>query len=91
MTVYAADGSINVTVVNGATRTGLYAANGSINVTQDATVTRGYYHPCGAVRVTRADGTYKQRQHPDGSIIVVTTPYAAKYAQRITVVAGSLS
>lgn len=46
-------GAINVTILeDGATRTGLYAKNGSYNIIEDAEVTKGVYHPCGAYRIT---------------------------------------
>lgn len=50
--IYAADGSMRVTVVDGTTVTGLYAADGSINIVvveaTDTPVCR--YHECGALR-----------------------------------------
>jgi hypothetical protein len=64
--LYAVDGSIVVTIVDGTTYTGLYAADGSWNVTEDGTY--GLYHPCGAYRVTVVDGsTYTGIQAADGS------------------------
>jgi len=50
---YAADGSINISVVDGSTYTGLYAANGSINVVlAPGTGNVGAYAPCGGWWVT---------------------------------------
>ena len=52
--IYAADGSLRVTVVSGSTYTGLFAADGSYNVvivnSTDAPVS--VYHSCGAFRAT---------------------------------------
>ncbi len=51
--VYAADGSWNVSVVDGSSFTGLYAADGSLNVIKSPGSTFvGMYHPCGALYVS---------------------------------------
>jgi len=64
--IYAADGSINVTLVDGSVYTGLYAADGTWNVIE--AVGFGLYHPCGAYRVTTVDGsTFTGIQAADGS------------------------
>lgn len=90
---YAADGSLNVTVVNGATYTGLYAADGSYNVfVVDGTVYVGEYAPCGAWNVRTAPapaaGSGAQTQtSPEGGLYVSQTPYT-NGAQRVTVVSG---
>ena len=66
MSLYAADGSINVTIVDGSTYTGLYAPDGSWNVITDGS--QGLYHPCGAYRVTIVSGSeYTGIQAADGS------------------------
>lgn len=57
MSLYSADGTINTTVVDGSTFTGLYAADGSINVVLDDTTYKGVYHPCGAFRVNSGTGS----------------------------------
>lgn len=56
MSIYNADGKINITEVDGSSYTGLYAADGSINVVLDDGVNFGLYHPCGAYRVNSDDG-----------------------------------
>ena len=49
--VYAADGTINVTILlDENTWTGLYAENGSVNVVDGAGI--GGMSPCGALNVT---------------------------------------
>src|SRR5882762_1322629 len=90
---YAADGSMNVTVVPGTSYTGLYAADGSINVVKATGSTYvGAYHPCGAWWVTPAIaptiGALPIRA-PDGSLYVSGTPFT-NGAQRVNVVSRSL-
>lgn len=52
MSLHAADGSFNVTFVNGTQYTGLYAANGSYNAVEvDGTTYTGVYNPCGAFNI----------------------------------------
>jgi len=88
--VYAADGSMNITVVSGLAKTGVYAANGSINtVVSDEIGWAGAYHPCGAWWVVSAPSTKVGYRAPDGSMYVSVSPYTSK-GQRVTVVAGSL-
>lgn len=93
--LYAADGSWNITIVDGTTYTGLFAADGSINCVIAPVVTRpiGLNHPCGARWVTdvSAGDSSTGRSAADGSLKVCTTPYTQTYAQRVTVVSGSLS
>lgn len=93
MSFYAADGSINVTAVDGTTRTGVYAANGSINVVvTPSPVTRpvGAYHKCGAWYVTVTTSPVLSKRAPDGSLYVSVSPYQ-KGSTKVTVVSGSLS
>lgn len=89
--LYAPDGSINVTVVNGSTYTGLFAPDGSWNVVKADGSHFGYYHPCGAILVTVATSGPSSSHAPDGSIYVEETPYTYSGALRVTVVSGSLS
>lgn len=92
--VYAADGSLNVTVVSGSSLTGLYAANGSINVVlapSPVTKSIGAYHPCGAWYVTLVTSGLVGYYAADGSMNVAESPYTAKGAVRVTAVSGSLS
>ena len=93
MSYYAADGSMNVTVVDGSTRTGLYAADGSTNViAAPGGVFVGTHHPCGALYVTPVtDTTLRTFEAPDGSIYVTNTGMPAKnQGLPVTVVSGSL-
>lgn len=93
MAYYAADGSMNVTVVGGTTYSGLYAADGSINViASPGSSYVGLYHPCGALYVTPVtDTTFRPLLAPDGSMYVTNTGMPAKnQGQPVTVVSGSL-
>lgn len=85
--IYAANGSINVTVVDGTTFTGLYARDGSWNVVvSDGIGFKGRYHPCGGYWVTNSTGPGFYAA--DGSMNVSETAGAV---QRVTVISGSLS
>lgn len=94
--IYAANGSINVTVVDGTARTGLYAADGSWNVVVATGLTPvGAYHPCGALWVTPVFSitTPLPFRAPDGSMYVVdgtTSGKSVASGQPVTVVSGSL-
>jgi hypothetical protein len=88
MGLYAANGSIRITVVDGNTRTGLYASDGSWNVTNASEDGEfGIQHPCGAFRATYASTPTKSRA-PDGSLYVQTDGlrYGGLF---VTVVTGS--
>lgn len=89
---YAADGSMNVTVVNGLSNVGIYAADGSINVILSPGGTNvGAYHPCGAWYVSIVPaGTWVPARAPDGSLYVYTGAYTG-VGRQVTVVSGSLS
>ena len=90
MGLYATDGSINVTVVDGLSYTGLYAANGSYNVVlQNGSVYTGLMNPCGAYNVIVSTSD-TNRMAPSGAFNVSTTPYVDG-TMKVTVVAGSLS
>lgn len=91
MGVYADDGSINVTVVDGTDFTGFYAADSSWNVILapgDTFV--GAQAPCGALYVTIGDGSTTEAQAPDGSAYVQESPYTGN-GWRVTVVSGTLT
>lgn len=91
MSFYAADGSINISVVDGNSYTGLYAADGSINVVVSPGGSQvGIYAPCGAWYVTVSPGTLIPRQAPDGSLYV-NTSLAQDGSQSVTVTSGSLT
>src|SRR6266404_1439523 len=97
----AADGSLNVTVVDGITYTGIYAADGSINVIlAPGTKYVGAYHPCGAWWVTVAplSPTFPvPYRAPDGSLYVVKAISGFNpltgigLGTPVTVIAGSLT
>lgn len=90
---FAANGSWNVSVVDGLTYTGLYAADGSINVIVAPGGTYvGAYHPCGAWYVTVSPGTLVPLRAPDGSLYVIEgAGPSTNTGQPVTVVAGSLN
>lgn len=94
MSLYATDGSVNVTVVNGSTSTGIYASDGSINVVvATGGIYLGAYHPCGAWWVTVAPTPSvvpNPLRAPDGSLYVSVTPFT-NGGQHVTVVSGSLT
>lgn len=83
--VRAADGSVNVTVVDGVTYTGVNANDGSINVIDDGGTNTGSHHPCGAFRVT-VDNSGKVGRAPDGSAYVSED---GSGGYKVTVVAGA--
>lgn len=85
--LYAADGSINVTVVDGSSWTGLYAKDGSWNVKARSTE-YGAYASCGALLVTLQASAVNGDIAPDGSLNVSVTPFQPG-TFRITVVTGS--
>ena len=90
MSLYAADGSWNVTVVAGTSFTGLYAPNGSYNVVEvPGTSLTGLYAPCGAYNVILSDGTHTGFYHPCGAMNVAVSPYV-RSVTKVTVVSGSL-
>jgi len=92
MSFYAADGSWNVTVVDGSTYTGLYAADQSLNVIKsDGSTYVGSYHPCGAQYVSTNTSGLVSFYAPDGSIYVTNTGMpSTDQGQPVTVVSGSL-
>lgn len=90
--LYAADGSLNVTVVSGSSFTGVYAADGSVNVVLSPGVGFvGLYAPCGAWYVTLITSGLAGRYAVDGSMNVTQSPYVITGAVRVTAVSGSLS
>jgi len=93
MALYAADGSMNVTVVDGNSYSGLYAADGSLNVIKAPGGTYvGLHHPCGALYVTAVtDTSFYPAYAPDGSLYVTNTGMPKKnQGAPVTVVSGSL-
>lgn len=89
--IYAADGSFNVTVVDGTSYTGVMAADGSYNVIKSpGNAEVGAYHPCGAYWVTLTDGSKTGYRAPDGSLYITDSPYTLNGAAKVTVVSGTL-
>lgn len=90
--VYAQDGSLRVTVVDGSSHVGMYASDGSINVKKsNGSSDRGFYHwASGAVLVTVRSSAGGGVYAPDGSLYVSESPFVYG-SQRVTVVSGSLS
>jgi hypothetical protein len=90
MPAHAADGSINVTVVNGSTYVGRYAPNGSMNVVSrtEGTYT-GIHHPSGAMNVVLSNSPSKKGRSPGGGPYVAVSPYT-NGGDRVTVVSGAL-
>lgn len=88
--VTAADGSVNVTVVDGTLYTGLYAADGSYNVVvSDGSTFTGYIHPCGGLNVVVYTSGQPTRYTPSGGLYVSESPYTPGTVP-VTVVSGSL-
>jgi len=88
--IRATDGSLNIAVVSGATRTGIQDASGNVNVVvSDGLSVKGAHHPCGAWWVTSSPAGYHGIKAPDGSLYVSVSPYTT-IGQRVTVVSGSL-
>jgi hypothetical protein len=85
--IYGPNGSINITIVDGTTFTGLYAPDGSINVVEAPGGSHtGAYHPCGALYVEITDSPVQASYAPTGAIYVSTSPQGA--ARLVTIVAG---
>lgn len=91
MALYAADGSVNVTVVTGLSYTGLRAADGSYNVIHPSGGgAKGAYHPCGALLVTNTS-TYAHNKAADGTRnVFITGGSHLNKGHPVTVVSGSL-
>lgn len=72
MTLYASDGTINVTLVN-FSKEGLHAPDGSYYVVEaTGTTPVGLYHPSGAYWITETDNTAVRPFYaPDGSRYVL--------------------
>lgn len=91
MALYAADGSLRISVVDGTTYVGRYAADGSMNVVKsDGSTYTGLHHPSGAMYVVPTTSPIVSIQHPSGGWYVSESPYQTG-SNRVTVVSGSLS
>jgi hypothetical protein len=87
----AIDGTTNVTIVSGASYTGMYATDGSMNVVQvDGNTRVGRQHPCGATNVFRSLGT-TGHQHTSGATQVSKTGVFVEGTRKVTVVSGVLT
>lgn len=90
MSAYAADGSLNVTVVDGNTYVGRYAPDGSTNVVvTDGSTYTGLHHPSGAMYVVNTNSNIISILHPSGGLYVSDSPYATG-SNNVTVISGSL-
>lgn len=100
MALYAADGSLNITVIAGGTYTGLYAANGSMNVKiSPGGFQVGIYSPEGACYVTVIPSSFTLPlpfNAPDGSMYISQSTgmgqnpaYGSGQGVRVTVVGGT--
>ena len=88
---YNKDGVMNVTVVDGSTRTGLIATDGSINVVQVNGNTRvGAYHACGAWTVFKYVTGQPTARHKSGALMVSDSPFT-EGTTKVNVVSGSLT
>ena len=88
--LYAADGTINVNVVSGASFVGYQGSNGGINVRQvDGTVVGPLQHVSGAINVLNAVGGEEKHQHPSGARVITNS--GKHGAQGVTVLTGSLT
>lgn len=91
MARYAADGSLNITVVDGTSRVGAQASDGSLNVIQvSGSSLVGTQHSSGAFNVVNTDTAGIAGQHPSGALLISDSPYA-NGTKRVTVVSGSLT
>lgn len=91
MSLYASDGSINISVVDGSTYTGLQASDGSYYVVvSDGSTWRGTHHPCGGWWVTVSPTNNNYLYASDGSYNVSETPFTNN-GMHVTVVSGSLT
>lgn len=91
MALYAADGSLRVTVVSGSSYVGRYAPDGSVNVVvSNGSTYTGLHHPSGAMYVINTESPITSIQHPSGAWYVSDSPYATG-SNRVTVVSGSLT
>jgi hypothetical protein len=88
----AADGSNNVTVVDGSAYTGLNAADGSLNVVQvNGSAYTGLYHACGAYNVVLYTTGATTIQHPCGALLVSQAGAYVPNTYQVTTVSGTLS
>lgn len=90
MAAYAADGSLNIRVVDGNSYVGRYATDGSTYVVvSDGSTLTGFHHRSGAINVVNTNSAVLSAAHPSGGIYVADSPYATG-ATRVTVISGAL-
>jgi hypothetical protein len=91
MALYAADGSTNISVVDGTTYVGRYAPNGSLNtVLSTGSTLTGIHHPSGALYIVNTLSPTLSFQAPSGGVYVSDTGSYQNGSLRVTVVSGSL-
>lgn len=75
MSLYNADGQQQVTIVSGATYTGLYTIDGQFNgvLAPAPTIPIGSQHPCGALWVTLTTNPSAGAYAPDGSRYIIAS------------------
>lgn len=88
--LYAADGSINVSVVSAGSYSGLYHNDYSWNVIPSTTGFGYVDPPTGAIRVTLTAVPVNSIYAPDGSMYVSVSPYIGN-TRHVTVVNGSFN
>lgn len=71
MSLYDANGRINLTTVTGSAYTGLYAGDGSYNIVlNDGSVYQGLHNPCGAYNAVLISSLPANWYAPNGSMNV---------------------
>jgi hypothetical protein len=87
--MFATDGSLRITTVDGTAYTGLFAADGSMNGVIVAADAAGYgiYHPCGALRIVDSTGATGSAA-PNGAIYVTLDTLGALTAPVLTLTSG---
>lgn len=90
MATYAADGSLNIRVVDGNTYVGRYATDGSTYVVvSDGSTYTGASHRSGAMNVVNTNSDVLSFQHPSGGIYVSDATFV-NGGTRVTVISGTL-
>ena len=78
MSLYNADGQINLTVVPGTSFTGIYATDGSWNIViNDGSTNKGYYHPCGAINAVVVTDPSSPYYASNGSVNVIANNFGS--------------
>lgn len=91
MSISAGDGSLNVSVVDGSSYTGLRAPDGSLYVVNNnGSSFVGASNHCGGWNVTYVTSDVSSIRAQDGSLNVTTSPFV-KGAMKVSVVSGSFT